>query len=341
MSTTIQTRFTDRYGVRHPFASAGLAFAGMTPDLAIAVGAAGGVGALGVGPLPPEAMTALVGAIQAASSAPLNVNFITIFTTDAHIAACCELRPRIVSFHWGHPPKAWIERLHAAGCDVWEQVGSADAARRAVDDGVDAVIAQGTESGGHNYGELPTFVLTPEIVRAVAPTLVLAAGGIVDGPSAAAALCLGADAVWVGTRLVASVEASAAQGYKDRLVAAKGADTTLASLWGRESPVHFNPMRVLRNAIVAEWGPKESETPTDLEAQPIVGAMELMGGRMPIRRFANVVPMASFEGDCEQVALLSGQGVGAISSIEPVAVIIEQMMRDAADRLQALAGAVR
>lgn len=341
MLQQLTNRFTERYGVRHPFASAGLAFVGSTPALALAVGEAGGIGALGIGPLPPEAAQGLISQTLAASPAPLNVNFITIFVTEAHIALCERLRPRIVSFHWGHPSREWIDRLHAAGCDVWEQVGSAEAARLAVADGVDAIIAQGSESGGHNYGELPLFVLLPEVIRASGSALVLAAGGIVDGAGVAAALCLGADAVWVGTRLVASSEASAAAAYKQQLVAAKGADTTLVNLWGRELPVHFNPIRVLRNSIVRDYEGREDAVPTALDDQPIIGQMELAGQQLPVRRFANMIPMASFEGDVDQAELLAGQGVGGIDAIEPAGVIITRMMSDAIDQLQRLGKAIQ
>jgi NAD(P)H-dependent flavin oxidoreductase YrpB (nitropropane dioxygenase family) len=122
----------------------------------------------------------------------------------------------VVSFHWEHPPRSWIDRLHAAGVQVFEQVGSVDGARRAVDDGVDVVVAQGREAGGHNFATLPTFVLVPAVVDAVAPALVLAAGGVTDGRGLAAALMLGADGAWVGTRLVASVESAAHDKHDNR-----------------------------------------------------------------------------------------------------------------------------
>ncbi|WP_053111982.1 nitronate monooxygenase [Kitasatospora sp. MY 5-36] len=108
-------------------------------------------------------------------------------------------------------------------CDSTPQVGSADAAERAVDDGVEVVVAQGWEAGGHNYGGLPTIVGVPAVVDAVGDrALVLAAGGITDGRQVAAALCLGADGVWVGTLLVASREAQVHPEHHRRLVAALG-----------------------------------------------------------------------------------------------------------------------
>ena len=242
---SIRTRFTDAYGVRHPFAAAGMAFAGMTPALAVAVTRAGGVGALGVGLTPPPALRELVRAVRAdVVDRPFDVNLITIFTEPAHIEVCTEERVPVVSFHWGHPEQRVIDALHDAGCAVWEQVGSVDAARRAADGGVDVVVAQGSEAGGHNYGSLPTFALLPAVVDAVAPTMVLASGGVADARGVAAALALGADGVWVGTRLVASEEAYAHPDYKRRLTEAAGVETVRTGLFGPALP-HFNPMRVL------------------------------------------------------------------------------------------------
>jgi NAD(P)H-dependent flavin oxidoreductase YrpB (nitropropane dioxygenase family) len=149
---SIATRLTTAFGLHHPFACAGLAFAGMTPPLCIAVAAAGAMGAFGVGKLPPEAVEGSIAAIRAETDGAININFITIFTTDDHIALCERLRPPVVSFHWGHPSKEWIKRLQAAGISVWEQVGSVASAKLAVNDGIDVVIAQGSEAGGHNYG---------------------------------------------------------------------------------------------------------------------------------------------------------------------------------------------
>ncbi|MGW1420870.1 NAD(P)H-dependent flavin oxidoreductase [Bradyrhizobium manausense] len=332
---TIETRFTREYGVRYPFACAGMAFAGSTPALPIAVGKAGGVGAFGVGPLPAPLVAHHVATIRAAVDAPLNLNFITFLTDESHIALCEELKPAIVSFHWGHPRSEWIERLHRAGCKIWEQVGSVDNARRAAGDGIDVIVAQGTEAGGHNYGTLPTFVLVPEIVDAVAPALVLASGGISDGRGVAAALALGADGVWVGTRMVATTEADVSAEYKERLMTANGTETTLSSLWGRQMG-GFNPMRVVANKLVGEWAHRENAVPTDLESQPVVGEMTLAGQHIVLRRFGAYVPVASAVADIEQMPVCSGQGVGVIKKIEPAAVVIEAMMREAGDILAKL-----
>jgi NAD(P)H-dependent flavin oxidoreductase YrpB (nitropropane dioxygenase family) len=227
MNTRIETRFTREYGVEHPIALAPMAFVGTTPSLAIAVCQAGGVGSLAAGPLSAEVVRGLIQAVRDATDRPLNVNFISILVNEAQIQACIDERVPIVSFHWGHPPQDFIVRLHDVGVKVWEQVGSVEAAKQAVEAGVDLIVAQGSEAGGHNYGRLPTFVLVPTIREALGSTLVLAAGGIATGRQVAAALALGADGVWVGTRFVASEEAFAHAEYKQRLLVAEGTATRL------------------------------------------------------------------------------------------------------------------
>jgi len=178
---SISTRMTERFGCRHPFASAGMAFAGGTAGLALGVCAGGGIGAIGVGFTPAEKIRTIIRQIRAATDAPFNINFLTCFDNDAQIRVCAEEKVPVASFHWGHPAAEHLTLLRDAGVSVWEQIGNVEAARRAVGDGVEVIVAQGWEAGGHNYGGLPTMVLVPEILDAVSPALVLASGGIVDG----------------------------------------------------------------------------------------------------------------------------------------------------------------
>lgn len=320
----IVTPLTEMFGLDVPIVQAGMAFAGMTPDLAIAVSQAGGLGSVAIGPMPVPVMQGLVGGIRQGTDRPFHVNFITIYTEDSHIDALCADPVAAASFHWGHPPRAWIDRLHAAGIKVMEQVGSAEAAKIAAGDGVDVIVAQGSEAGGHNLGTLPTFVLLPVVVDAVGAVPVLAAGGVSDGRGLAAALCLGAAGAWLGSRLVASVESSAHPDYKARLCAASGTDAVLSSLFGRHDP-QFNPMRLLRNRAVAEFEGREEEVPGDNSAEPVVGRMPLGGMEMELRRFGNIVPMMGASGDFEELPLLGGQGLGLVESVEPAGRIIGDM----------------
>ncbi|UCG73903.1 MAG: nitronate monooxygenase [Chromatiales bacterium] len=332
--TSIPTRLTDRYGLTHPIACAGMAFVTLSPRLPVAVCEAGALGAFAAGPFPPDFIRANVTAIAEQTNGPVNLNFITPFITDAHIELAAELQPAVVQFHWALPPKDWVDRLHAAGVDVWHQVGSATDAQRAVDLGVEGIIAQGLEAGGHCYGKLPLFALLPAVLDAVGDTaLVLAAGGIADGRSMAGALALGADGVVVGTRLMATPEADVADEYKQRIVAAGAQDTVLSSMFGRDMP-DFNPMRLIRNALVEEWHDKVDDIDAmgDRE-QPVIGTMELGSQVMEMRRFSSLLPVQGATGDFDQMPLTAGQGLGVIHDIRPAGQVIEDMAAEAARAL--------
>lgn len=327
----IKTRLTDEYGLTTPIVQAGMAFVAMTAELAVAVSEAGAMGSLGVGLMPPPAVAATIGAIRGGTGGAFHVNMITPFTGDEMIDVVCAAGVPAASFHWGHPSRAWIDRLHSAGVRVFEQVGSVDDARRAAGDGVDVIVAQGLEAGGHNFATLPTFTLVPLVVDAVAPALVLASGGITDGRGLAAALMLGADGVWVGTRLVATGESAAHDGYKERLVAAGATATVRTSLFGPETP-DFNPMRVLRNRVV-------DEHPDGGGDRPVIGHTMLGGQEIEMLRYTNLVPIRDVTtGDLEEMPLLAGQGVGLITSVEPAATVIADMTARAARMLGRFTG---
>jgi len=326
-SASISTRFTDAYGIRHPIAAAGMTFVTNTPALPVAVCEAGALGAFAAGPFPLDFIRHNLREIRAATNGPLNLNLITVFASEAHIELCLAEKPDVVSFHWGHPNRNWVDSLKAEGIRVWEQVGNPDAAKRAVDDGVELVIAQGSEAGGHCYGELPTFVAVPAIVDAVDGALVLAAGGIVDGRGLAAALMLGADGVMLGTRLVATSESDVADEYKQRIVAAGPQDTVLSSMFGRDLP-QFNPMRVIRNDIVNEWHERLAEIDA-LPEQPVIGSMSVGGQAFDLQRFASLLPVASATGEFEQMAISAGQGLGAIDGVSPAGETIAYIVAQA------------
>ncbi len=332
----IQNRFTKRFGVTHPFAAAGMAFAGEMPEFVAAVSNAGGIGALGVGFTPAEELRTRIQTIRRLTQDPFNINFITCFDNDAQIRVCAEEKPPIVSFHWGHPSPEHMKLLLDAGISVWEQVGTVETARQAIGDGVEVIVAQGQEGGGHNYGGLPTFVLVPTIVDAIAPLMVLASGGISDGRGVAAALALGADAVWVGTRLIASDEAWVHMEHKRRIVEGRGEDTRPTGIFGPETP-HFNPMRLLRNRVVDEWADRLTEVPTNRDDLPEIGRTTFLGQDMSMRKFNVILPTPDTSGDWEEMPWLAGQGVGLVHNIQPAGKIVSEMMETAEVILQNLA----
>ena len=329
----LSTKFTEKFAVDYPFAGAGMAFAAGTADLAVAVTAAGGIGAVGAALLPNDELRRIIAEIrQRVGTAPFNINLISYFDTAEQVQICVEERVPIVSFHWGHPPTEQIHRLRAAGVSVWEQVGSVDAAVRAVDDGVEVIVNQGWEAGGHNFGGLPTMVGLPAVVDAVGDRVpVLAAGGITDGRQVAAALCLGADGVWVGTRLVASAEANVHPEHHRRLIASSGEGTVFTSIFGPEWP-ELNPMRVQRDRVVAEWNDRADQVPAVRDSLEQVGTTVFQGEEMVLRKFNVLPPIPETQADWEEMPWLMGQGVGLIHEIKPAGEIVRDMM-DQAERV--------
>ncbi|MFJ2770507.1 NAD(P)H-dependent flavin oxidoreductase [Streptomyces sp. NPDC087300] len=328
--SVLSTRLTERFDVRYPFVCAGMAFAGGTADLAVAVSDAGGIGAVGAGLMPPDTLRQVIHEIRkGVGAAPFHINLISYFDTADSVRVCAEEQVPIVSFHWGHPPAEQLGRLREAGVSVWEQVGSAEAARHAVEDGVEVVVAQGWEAGGHNYGGLPTMVGVPAVVDAVGDrALVLAAGGITDGRQVAAALCLGADGVWVGTRLVASHEAQVHPEHHRRMVAALGEDTVRSGIFGPEWP-EFNPMRVQRDRVVEEWNDRLDQVPADRDALEQVGTTVFQGEETVLRKFNVLPPVPVTEADWEEMPWLMGQGVGLVHDIRPAGDIVREVMEHA------------
>jgi NAD(P)H-dependent flavin oxidoreductase YrpB (nitropropane dioxygenase family) len=172
--------------------------------------------------------------------------------------------------------------------------------------------------------------LTPAMVDAIGRrTIVLAAGGITDGRGVAAALMLGADGIWIGTRLVASKEAHVHPFHHQALLKATGIDTVRSSIFGPEMPA-FNPMRLLRNRVVAEYTDRLDEVPTERSHLPVIGETILHGTAHVKRKFDVMLPVPQTTGDFEEMPWLAGQGVGLIQEILPAGTIVSKLMADAA-----------
>jgi NAD(P)H-dependent flavin oxidoreductase YrpB (nitropropane dioxygenase family) len=335
--TSIKTPFTVKFGLTHPFAQAGMAFAGEKPELAIAVGKAGGIGAIGVGFMPPEELRATIRTIRAAGVTMFNINFITIFGNDAQVQVAAEEKAPVVSFHWGHPPAEQVAVLKAAGCSIWVQVGSVADAETAIGYGADVIVAQGQEAGGHNYqgvggveqAGMGGIALIPVMADAIAGrAMLLASGGIADGRGVAAALALGADGVWVGTRLVASAEAHVHPEHHRRLVEAQGTDTVFSGVFGPEMPF-FNPMRLHKSRVVKKWNDRLADVPTVRDDLDVIGETVFLGSKHVKRKFDVILPTEDTTGDFEEMAWLMGQGVGLVKDIRPAGEIIATMMDEA------------
>jgi len=333
----LQTRLTRDYGLTFPFVSAGMRFVAL-PELVAAVCNAGGLGLLGVAVTPPPGLKAQIDQIRSLTSRPFGIDLIYENTalgpaaTPEHIDVCVEQKVPLVVFFWNIPPAAWIDRLKKAGIKVWLSVGGVDQARSAVAAGADALIVQGSEAGGHNKSKIGLMTLVPAVLDAVAPMPVVAAGGIACGRSAAAALALGADAVCVGTRLLASREAFAHEEYKRRVVAATETDITTTSLFGPEWP--DQPMRVIRNRVVREWSGRDQKTPPQPDPPVVIGKALLAGHQYPMPKYSAALPTPETDGDFEEMCLAAGDGAAITGRIQPAAEIVHEMMAEAEDLLR-------
>jgi enoyl-[acyl-carrier protein] reductase II len=312
-----ETRVTRLFGIGYPIIQAGMVWTS-GHRLASAAANAGALGLIGAGSMKPELLAEHIRACRAETSRPFGVN-IPLIRGDVErlIATTLEEGVRIVFTSAGNP-SLHIDKFKSAGVTVVHVVASVRHARKAESVGVDAVVAEGFEAGGHNgLDEITTLCLVPQVVDAVSIP-VIAAGGIGDGRGMAAALALGAEAVQVGTRFAATHEASAHPAYKHAVVEA--ADTATVLTLKKVTPV-----RLIRNAFAERALEAESSGADAAELRALLGAKR---ERMGI-----------FEGDVAEGELEAGQVAGMIDEILSAGQVVERMIAGF-DRAVARLGAI-
>lgn len=292
--------------IEYPILQGGMAWAA-TAELAAAVSNAGGLGVIGAGHMPPDALRAEIIKVKQLTAKPFGVNIMLMspFVKEVMKVVVEEKAP-VVTTGAGNPGE-YIPALKEIGSKVIPVVASVALARRLERTGVDAVIAEGMESGGH-VGEITTMALVPQIADAV-NIPVIAAGGIADARGIVAALALGAMGVQIGTRFVASEECIAHGNFKEAVLKAKDRSTIVTGL----STGH--PVRVLANKLTREYEEMEKRgaSPEELDQ---LGAGKL---RAAVR-----------EGDVERGSVMIGQVSGMINEIKPVSDIIAALVNDVA-----------
>jgi nitronate monooxygenase len=289
------------------------------PGLAAAVSNAGALGMLTLTWSPD--VRAVVRETAGLTARPFGGNFVLTEDHHRHVDEALDAGLRVVSFMWGDP-STYVEPVHAAGGIVMHTVGSAAEARRAVASGVDVIVAQGWEAGGHVWGTVATLPLVPAVVDAVAPVPVIAAGGIGDGRGVAAVLALGAQAAWLGTRFLLANEMPIHEEYRRRLVAAVETDPQLyPNLYEVGWP--DSPHRALRNSTADAW---EAAGRPPLVQRPGQGdVVAHFASGEAIVRYEPAPPMVGTTGDIEALSMWAGQDVALVRQSQSAADIVAEL----------------
>ena len=290
----MRTPVCEMLGIDRPIVQAPMA---AVPTLAAAVSNAG---ALGMVTLTWSSDAgAVVRDTAALTGRPFGGNLILAEDQHRRLDRALEAGLRIVSFMWGDPA-GYVEPVHDAGGVVMQTVGSAEEARRAVAAGVDVIVAQGWEAGGHVRGTVATLPLVPAVVDAVAPVPVITAGGIGDARGVAAVFALGAQAAWLGTRFLLAREMPIHEDYRRRLMAAAETDPQwYADLYEVGWP--DSPHRALRNSTAREWEAAGRPPPGQRPGEGDVIAHFASGEA--IVRYEPAPPMAGTTGEIEALSM--------------------------------------
>jgi len=324
----LTTPLCRRLGIEHPVLNAPMGGGIAGPELAAAVSNAGGLGTLGLIGLPASFIGEQIRRMRALTSKPFLANLIIATLQGDELAACFDAGPPILGL-FGGDPRPFVVDAHRRGIKVIPQVASVAEAVAAAEGGVDAVIAQGVEAGGHVLGITSLSVVVPAIADAVRPVPVIAAGGIADGRGLVAALALGAQAVSMGTRFLASDEAAASPVYKELIVRSRAEDTVLTELFniGWDAP-----HRVLRNRAVSEWEDAGRPSPGKRPGEgTIIGRVRVGGQSVEVVRYSVTPPLPGFEGDAEYYCLYAGESCTLVNDIRPAAHIVRDVIREAED----------
>lgn len=312
MSAAFNNRITSLFGIETPIIQAGMIWASGW-KLAAAVSNAGGLGTIGAGSMYPDTFRDHVRKCKAATDKPFAVNLPLLYPDlEEHFKIIFEEGVKIVFTSAGNP-KTWTEKLKREGITVVHVVSSSKFARKAEEAGCDAVVAEGFEAGGHNgREETTTLVLIPAVCEAV-QIPVIAAGGIASGRSMLAAMVLGAEGVQVGSRFVASEEASSHLSFKQAVIRAAEGDTKL-------SLKKLTPVRLLKNDFAERVQEAEARGAEAGELAELLGRARAKKGM--------------YEGDLQEGELEIGQVSALLNEILPAAEIVNRMRKEFAEGLR-------
>jgi|SRR5450432_182313 nitronate monooxygenase len=289
-------------------------------ELASAVSNAGGLGHLACTWRSVEQLRILFDRMRTLTARPYGANFVLDFPIEDRLAVALERGVRVISFFWADA-STYLARVKSAGAVAIQVVGSIGEAKRAADAGFDLIVAQGREAGGHVRGNIGTMALVPQIVDAVAPLPVLAAGGIADARGVAAAAALGAAGVWIGTRFLAAIEANIHDSYQASVIASSADDTLYSELFDVGWP--NAPLRTLMNTTTRLWDEAGRPRPPNRPGEGEIVARRADGSEIPRYFFGS--PTRDIAEGAEAMALYAGEGVGLVRRTSRAAAIVEEL----------------
>ncbi|MGQ0546306.1 MAG: NAD(P)H-dependent flavin oxidoreductase [Betaproteobacteria bacterium] len=309
----MRTRICELLGIELPVIQAGMSLF-TSAELVCAVSNAGGLGSLGCWRRPADDFKRQLDAIRAGTRRPFAVNHVVPALDEAVFRLTLEARPALVSMALGDPGEL-VKRIHDAGSKAMQQVTTVSQAVQAAERGVDIIVAQGSDGGGY-IGAVGTMALVPQVVDAVKPIPVVAAGGIADGRGLAAALMLGAEGVNVGTRFLASREAPVSNAWKQAILDADAEDAIYVDVVNDIMP---NPgalgygtvLRSRRSPFIDEWRDRRDEA------------------RRQAERLLNHLIGLTKEGRIGDAFPAAGQSAGMVRDIRPAGEIARQLVEEA------------
>lgn len=328
MMTGLRNALGERLGVAVPLVQAPIGSAAR-PELAAAVSEAGGLGMLALTWHGPGGARDRICEVRRRTLRPFGANLVLDFPVDDILTVCLREAVPVVSTFWGDPQLV-SRRIRDAGALHMHTVGSVPEALHAAGCGVDVIVAQGWEAGGHIRGTTTTMVLVPAVVDAVGPVPVMASGGISDGRGVAAALVLGAQGVWLGTRFLATPQALAHRLYQEQLVASSAEDTVHTRCFDGGWP--DAPHRALRNTTVQRWESAGSPPSPDRPGEEDVVAVDDNG--RPHHRYEDLIPLPDMTGDLAAMALYAGQSVELVRDIRPAEALVRDLTAQTIDVIE-------
>lgn len=325
----LQTKICELLGIELPIISAGMGGVALS-KLAGAVSEAGGFGFIGLAGFTPAAIHHEIEAAREITEKPIGVNLLIPFLRPGTIEAVAGEPVQAATFFWGTPAEhtGSIRRLHDARIKVIWQCGSATEARAAAAAGVDAIMAQGVEAGGHVRGTTTTMALVPAVRDAIGDLPMVAAGGLGDGRGLAAVIALGADGGVFGTRFLVANESAAHREYKNAVIAAQAEDTLYTTLFDIGWPEA--PHRVIRTATVKAWESGGLLPPGKRPGEgDAAGIMRRSDIEVPLVRYSVFPPTEYIEGDINGLAFYAGQSCGLVNDMVPAAEIVRRIANEA------------